>query len=497
MLKILGWHKTACTGLTRRDLLWAGGLAFAGFGTDELLRLQQAHGGMTGAGQGFGKAKQCILIYLFGGASQLETFDPKPFAPADIRGELGSIETSIPGYRVCEFLPRIAEILDRTTVVRSLTHPYPIHGSAFTLTSTPTLDVRMQLNAQDPKHWPYIGSVVQYLDELGFDRSAIPRVRNVALPWLLSSRRPHPSRNGGPYGAFLGSTYDPIWTDFRGQATQAANYVFGGKVARVMDPYGGIEPDYHFTFSTQTEETQIQLDALDRRISLLTQLKRAQRRFGTERTRAFDRHQHLANSLVTSSPVADALDADREDRSIREEYGMNLFGQSCLVARRLIESGVKFVTVFWDEVGSVNAAWDTHYEHYPRLKTQLLPGLDTGLAALVKDLDRRGLLDETLVVCTTEHGRTPKITSQDQGGRDHWSRAYSSILAGGGLARGRVIGTTDRIAGDVADSPVSPKDILATMYHLLGVDPNAIIKDNSGREFRVAGEGQLLPEVIA
>ena len=355
----------------------------------------------------------------------------------------------------------------------------------------------MQLNAKDPKHWPYIGSVVQYLDEVGLDRSKTPLIRNVALPWLLSSRRPHPSRNGGPYGAFLGSTYDPIWTDFMGQATQAANYVFGGKVARVMDPYGGIEPDYRFKFSTQTEEKHIQLDALNRRMSLLTQLKRAQRRFDTERTRGFDRHQQLANSLVTSSPVADALEADREDQSIREKYGMNLFGQSCLVARRLIEAGVKFVTVFWDEVGSVNAAWDTHYEHYPRLKTQLLPGLDTGFAALVKDLESRGLLDETLVVCTTEHGRTPKITSQDQGGRDHWSRAYSSILAGGGLARGRVIGATDRIASDVVDSPVSPKDILATMYHLLGIDPNAIIRDDSGREFRVAGEGQLLPEMIA
>jgi hypothetical protein len=178
--------------------------------------------------------------------------------------------------------------------------------------------------------------------------------------------------------------------------------------------------------------------------------------------------------------------------------------QSMLVARRLVEAGSRFVTVFWDEYGSVNSAWDTHYWHYPRLTEQLLPGLDRAYSALMLDLEQRGLLEETLVLCISEHGRTPKLdphgdhpSGTDQGGRNHWSRAYSSVLAGAGICRGKVVGRTDRIAGDVEKAPVSPQDLLATTYHLLGIDPHTIIQDQTGRLYPVGGNGRILREVLA
>jgi hypothetical protein len=438
-----------------------------------------------GADRSFGTAKRCLLLYLFGAASQLETFDVKPDAPAEVRGELKTIPTRVPGLRLCEGLPRLARVADRLTVVRSLTHPYPIHSSAFALTSIPTIDIPTQLNARDPKHWPYIGSVVAYLD----GPRARRRLANIALPWLLSTRRPHPSRNGGPYGAFLGPALDPIWTEFEGVATRAASYEFGGKITTIRDPYGGVEPDCRFTLSVGGSKPG-DLDRLARRASLLDRLDRT-------RGNSFDHSRDLALSLLNSAGVGQALDLRREPMATRERYGMTLFGQSCLVARRLLESNARFVTVFWDEYGSVNSAWDTHYQHYPRLKEQLLPGLDFALSALVEDLEARGLLQETVVACLTEHGRTPRLDNAPGGGRDHWSRAYSCVFAGAGLAAGKVVGRTDRIAADVVETPISPKDVLATLYHLLGVGPETTVPDRLGRPVPVPGEGKVRHEMLA
>ena len=186
----------------------------------------------------------------------------------------------------------------------------------------------------------------------------------------------------------------------------------------------------------------------------------------------------------------------REPLAVRDSYGMTLFGQGCLAARRLVEAGSKFVTVFWDGYGQFSGcAWDTHANHFPRLKEYLLPGFDRAYAGLVRDLRARGLLDETLVLCLSEHGRTPQIDSKPKGaGRHHWSRAYSAALAGGGAARGRVVGATDRIGGDVKDTPVSPKDVLATAFHLLGIDPHTTVPDRLGRPVPIAGEGVARPE---
>src|SRR5581483_2205255 len=203
MIRILGSRKLLCDGLSRRDFLQVGALGGLG-----LAALPHARSAPHGALPGFGKAKSVILLFLYGGVSQLETFDPKPDAPLEIRGRLGSLPSSIPGCRVCEGLPRVARVLDRSTVIRSMTHPYPIHGTAFSVTSTPTLDTPMQDNPRDPRHWPFIGSVIDYLENTHRPNTRPPLPRNIALPFLHSSRRRHIIHNAGPYGAFLGRAYD-------------------------------------------------------------------------------------------------------------------------------------------------------------------------------------------------------------------------------------------------------------------------------------------------
>jgi uncharacterized protein (DUF1501 family) len=205
----------------------------------------------------------------------------------------------------------------------------------------------------------------------------------------------------------------------------------------------------------------------------------------------------MAFNLIGSEKVRTALDLAREPLPLRESYGMTLFGQAALTARRLVEAGSRFVSVFWDEYGLAGSAWDTHWDHYPRMKDELLPGLDGTLGGLIEDLDRRGLLDETLVLCLSEHGRTPRIQNVRGGGRDHWSQAYSVLLAGGGVARGRVVGKTDKIGGTVAERPVSPKDVLATVYHLLGIDLETLLTDRTGRPMPLVPQGSVIQEVLA
>jgi uncharacterized protein (DUF1501 family) len=197
--------------------------------------------------------------------------------------------------------------------------------------------------------------------------------------------------------------------------------------------------------------------------------------------------------------MREALDIGRESMDLREQYGMTLFGQACLAARRLVEAGSKFITVFWDGFGQFSGcAWDTHANHYPRLKEYLLPGFDLAYSSLIRDLDTRGLLDETLVIWMSEHGRTPKIDSKPAGaGRHHWSRVYSAVLAGGGIARGTAVGSSDKLGGEVRDTPVSPKDILATAFHLLGIDPHTTVLDRLNRPLPIAGSGVVRPELFA
>ncbi len=482
MLRVLGSGRRLCDGLTRRDLLRAGSLCFGGLGLSGLLRLRQASADGASAESSFGKAKRCMVLYLYGSPSQLETFDMKPQAPLEIRGTMKPIPSSLPGLDVCEHLPHTAKVMDRVTVVRSVTHPYPIHGIAYAMTGATATDVNMELSPRDPRHQPYFGSCVEFVDEMkrGGRPAAVPQ--NVAFPFPLSTKRTGEVHRAGPYAAYLGSQYDPIWTEFVGRATRTVQKTLRDMKIDVADPYIGCSADTHFRLSSTARPPELTLDRLNRRRSLLEQFDEARRDLEqTAAGRSLSKFQQLAFSLLDSPKVAQALDIRDEPDSTRDLYGRTLFGQACLAGRRMLEAGTRLVSVFWDEYGLAGDAWDTHWNHFPRMIDQLLPGFDRAFSGLIIDLDRRGLLDETLVVVVSEHGRTPKINRNAGGGRDHWSRAYSVVFAGGGVKRGEVIGATDDQAADVTSRPVSPKDLLATMYHLLGIDPHTTIPDREGR----------------
>lgn len=501
MLRILGSPKRLCTGLTRRDLLHVGGLGLLGGMTlPQLLQSQQAQAAPEGdLASSFGRAKRCIVLYLYGAPSQLETVDMKPNAPEEIRGTMRPIPSSLPGLDVCEHLPHMASMMDRVTVVRSLNHQHPIHGVAYAMTGVPTIDVGMELSPHDPRHHPYFGSVVEYWDRKARGGRLSEFPQNVALPFPFSSQRTGEVFRAGPYAAYLGSRYNPVWTEFQGEATRSVIKTLQASEVDCRDPYLGCSDDSHFRLSATALPDELTIDRLDRRRSLLEQFDQQRRELErSEQGRALSEFQQMAFSLINSPKVAEALDIRREPRETRDLYGMTLFGQACLGARRMIEAGTRLVSVFWDEYGLAGDAWDTHWNHYPRMVDQLLPGLDKAFSGLVIDLDRRGLLDETLVVCISEHGRTPKLNTQKGGGRDHWARAYSALFAGGGIRRGNVVGATDSQAGDVTERPVSPKDALATMYHLLGIDPHGAIQDRTGRPVPVVpSESEVIREMLA
>jgi hypothetical protein len=476
MLRILGSAKRLCDGLTRREALCAGGLGALGLALPDLLAAAEAG---TKPGRRFGQAKQCILLYLYGAPSQLETFDLKPDAPSDVRSQFKPIATAVPGVGICEHLPRTARVMDRVTLLRSLTSPYNIHNVAYALSGVPATDIPMELNPRDARHWPCFGSVLDYLAGQAGKKRDVPG--QVALPWKFSSRS-EPFRRGGPFGGFLGAGYDPVWAEFHGKATQP-------------DPYGGVEPNLRFQVSPPGT-AGVTLDRLSRRRSLLEQFETARRAADAPEVRGFDRHRQMALGLLTSSKMGRALDVQREPRALRDRYGMTLFGQATLTARRLIEHGARLATVFWDEFKEANSAWDTHVRQETRLKDELLPGFDLAYSALVTDLEARGLLDETLVIVLSEHGRTPKLNKTPGGGREHWSGAFCALLAGGGVRKGQVIGATDRIAGYPREHPVSPKDVLATVYHLLGVGPDTHLHDREGKPVALVPGGQVLTAAI-
>lgn len=498
MLRVLGSQRKLCHGVSRRDFLHAGTLGAGGLGLSQLLSSGQSTEA-SDVGDGFGKAKNCILLFLYGSPSQLETFDMKPKAPVEIRGTMKPIASSVPGLDVCELLPHTSKIMDRTTVIRSMTHDHPIHGVAYAMTGIPSIDVGMELNPYDPAHHPWFGSVVEYVDRQRRGGEA-DFVQNVALPFHFSSQRSDQPFRAGPYGAFLGAGFNPTWTEFVGKGTvdihkERANgqFSFDGP-----EPYLGCDRGTHFRVASTAPLPNVTLDRLNRRKSLLGQFD--QRRRDLEKHaagRSLGKFQEMAFSLIGSPRVAEALDTRREPQSTRDLYGMTLFGQGCLAARRMIEAGTRLCSVFWDEYGLAGDAWDTHAGHYPRMNDQLMPPFDRAFSGLILDLEQRGLLDETLVVCLSEHGRTPKLNSAVGGGRDHWARAYSAIFAGGGTTRGNVIGSTDSHAGDVTSRPVGPKDVLATMHSLLGIDPHTTIPDRNGRPVTIVPEdSQVVTEMI-
>ena len=383
MLRILNTPRRLCTGLTRRELLEAGGTSLLGITLPQLLQADAAAAeskAVRALPDGFGSAKRCIILFLYGSPSQMETVDMKPEAPVEIRGTMLPIASSLPGLDICEHMPRMARMMDRVTVLRSIHHEYPIHGVAYAMTGTPAIDVNMELSPTDPRHHPYFGSVVEYIDR-GRRGGLAPFPQNVALPFPFSTQRTGEVHRAGPYASYLGTTFNPIWTEFLGAADRSVYKTLRDMNVEVFDPYVGCKTDASFRLASTSLPESLTLDRLDRRRSLLTQMNDVRRDLeATDRGRSLNSFQQMAYSLLQSQAVSEALDVRKESAATRELYGMTLFGQSCLAARRMIEAGTRLVSVFWDEYGLAGDAWDTHWNHFPRMTDQLLPGLDKGFS---------------------------------------------------------------------------------------------------------------------
>lgn len=503
MLKILGSANTFGRDCHRREVLRAGALSTLGLTLPQLLQWQAAASdNIHPTGSAFGAAKRVLLLYLQGAASQFETWDPKPDAPVEIRGQWGAIPTSVPGVVISEKLPKLARFVDRLAIVRSMTHDHNNHSNIYTLSGFPAIDFTSETNPLDIRHRPFFGSVLDYLGDHRADVTPRPIPQNMGLPFKFSTHSPF-FRRAGPYGSFLGQGYDPVWTEFEGQSTRKAARVVlfdQNQTQEIADPFLGITPESRLQVSRDARmRPDMTLDRMQTRRTLLEQLdgQRAHldRSFAGQ---SLDRFSDMAYSLMTSPILREALDVGRETIALRQQYGMNLFGQSVLTARRLLEAGCPLVSVFWDEYKIVNTAWDTHFDHFTRLENELLPGFDSAVSSLLADLEARGMLRDTLILCLSEHGRTPKIEQGKRGGgRDHWSKSYSVMLAGAGVRPGIVVGASDAQGTFVKDRPVSPEDILATMYHLKGIDPDTTIPDRLGRPVRLVDGGNRIAELLA
>ena len=478
MLNVLGNASRLCDGTTRRQLLQAGAISTLGLSLPNVL---QAEAATTPRG---GSAKAVILVNLLGGPSHIDMFDVKPDAPSDVRGEFKPIATSLPGYQVCEHLPLTARLAHRSTVIRTHAHLYNTHSPYNMLTgySGPVVDG----NAFKPTDHPSIGAVMQHA---GMVSDSVP-------PYVWMPSHPGHSqskRRAGPYGGFLGSKYDPLFTIYDEKFDLAA---LKGNVNVHDNPPVPRDAPRLLALDRLPE---VSLNRLNLRQSLLQQLDQSVGRLQSSSTR--DRltfFKQKAFDLLTSSKTRDAFDISKEPESVRRHYGKNLFGSCMLTARRLVESGVRFVGVTTESSykGGVGAGqWDTHSNNFGLLKNFNLPTLDRNYSALIEDLDQHGLLDSTLVVLMGEMGRTPRV--KKNGGRDHWTQCGFIVLTGGGVKQGMLYGQSDDMGAFPIDNPVSSADYVATIYQLLGLDPHMTISDLSGRPVSIAFEGRPISEVIA
>ncbi len=478
MLTVLGTPSRACEGTTRRQLLQAGGAGLLGLSLPKLLQAE--------AEQPFqnARAKSVIFLFLFGGPSQLDTFDMKPDAPTTIRGPFQAVASRTPGLRICEHLSRCAAVSDKFAVIKTMTHDYNDHSGGGHYIQTGQrwrVPIGGGFNVT-PQDWPSMGSVVKYYvqraDNAGREMSpyvVVPNFLGRLQEYRVQLRRP------GETAGWLGRGYDPLNTRIDKR---------DGK----DNPYFRDCTDDELNFQIQGLEARegVTLDRLDRRRTLLQQLD-DQRRLADEygSVQAFDKFRQQALELVTSEATRRAFDIRRESDQLRDQYGRHLFGQSTLVARRLVDAGARFVTVHFDGVDGYS--WDSH-QNSDNVKQHLLPSLDQALSALLNDLDQRGLLDETLVVAMGEMGRTPKANAQ--WGRDHWSMLFPAVLAGAGIRGGSVYGETDKDAAYAVSHPVSPEDLAATIYHALGIDHDWRVRDFQDRPVPILDRGRPLLELF-
>ena len=478
MLSIQGRPQRVCSGLTRRELLQAGGAGLFGLSLPALLAAEQA-----GAGLGKGRAKSVIFLYLFGGPSQLETFDMKPEAPSKLRGPFNPIASRTPDLRICEHMPRLAQMSEQFCVVRTMTHPHNDHNACHYIQTghkwTRSANNGQDVNVRDTD-WPAMGSVVEYLSRQ--NASAGPRLfpDYVYLPNRLGHLQGYDRT--GQYAGWLGTPYNPLATDIRKRDAKD-NPFFRNCTDDELD----------FRIKGLVPASEMPLDRLDRRRDLLTQFDEARRNLETARAHhSYDGIRQRAMDLVTSEKIRTALDIRRETDTLRDQYGRHLFGQSTLMARRIVEAGCRFVTVAWDAPDGYG--WDSHVTSED-LRKFLIPSFDQTFAALITDLRERGLLDETLVVALGEMGRTPAATGA--WGRGHWSFTFPAILAGAGIRGGMVYGRTDKDAAYPVDHPTSPEDLAATIYAALGIDPELRLPDPQGRPVPMIDGGNVLKELLS
>ena len=467
----------------RRTFLMAGGVGCLG-GNLVSTGLGAGATSLEAVGSGRRKiAKSAIMIWLSGGASHIDTWDMKPDAPLEYRGEFQPVATSAPGIELCEHLPHLAKQAHHLSIVRSLgdfhrgtgDHHAGYYTNLTGHSPDPTFHRLLNARTPYPTDWPSMASVV-----------AMKRPPHPSLPNAITL----PQKEGAPeytrpgqFAARLGIEYDPLFVD--GSRTQPLD----------------------FTVPALALQGQTTREQMASRRELLATIDRAQRL--AEQSVAltdYQKHQQKAFSLLTSRETKSAFDIAAEPESIRQKYGSSITATSMLMARRLVEAGVPFVTIFWkadkelDTLCKSGGGWDTHGNNFNCLKDRLLPEFDKPYAALLDDLDQRGLLDETLVIVTSEMGRRPKIGDPRSGGvsgagRDHWTHAMSTLLAGGGIKGGQVYGSTDKLAEYPKDNPVGAEHIARTMFHSLGID-DLSAKDREGRPFHLMEEGRILTELF-
>ncbi len=429
-----------CRGLSRRTFLRLGGLASLGLTLPDYLRAA------TTAPAASRKDVRCILMWMQGGPSHIDTFDPKPDAPAEIRGEFKTIPTTLPGVRFTEHLPQLAKLTDLYSVIRGHDPRNGSHGVADHIMMT-----GHKFNASLP--FPCFGSVVA--KERGY--------ADGMLPFVQMGKNIDRRFNGGIAG-FLGDEYNPfeVHDDPNAAVFRVRDLSIAGDAERVR---------------------------LERRYEMLNDLEQYQKSIenSAQPVKARDVFYEKAHGLITSPAAKKAFDVSAESDKLRERYGRTPLGQSCLVARRLIEAGVQFVTV-------TDGGWDTHVSNFKTLKERLLPRLDLAFSALLEDLSVRGMLENTMVVWFGDFGRTPKINPS--AGRDHWASAGVACMAGGGIKPGQIVGQTNGLAEFVTDSPASPQDLAATIYHTLGVPLHTWYKAQDGRPIELCPEGKPIKQLV-
>jgi hypothetical protein len=458
------------TGLRRDFLRIGGGLAVAGFSLphwDGAARAGESAGARTTPVTG--RARSCILVYLLGGPPHLDMFDLKPQAPAEVRGPFRPIATNIPGIEICEHLPRLSRMADKYALVRSISYPNSNHTPMiyYTLTGRQTERPEEDNDVRPPQRtdYPHVGSVLSKLRDGDQAMPAYVAVPEVATRNSISGEFQRGARlplRGGTAG-FLGARFDPL-------------------------PMNG-QPGSLDAIPALTPPVEVDRDRFHRRSALLDLLNRPARS-----SRDFDDVRHRAALLTGASSHGQRapFTLDGEPVALRERYGDHRFGRSLLMARRLVDSGVSLVAVHFNEM-TVCDGWDTHSKNFEGLQSELLPMVDQSLSALLEDLDQRGLLDETLVLCLGEFGRTPKINAN--AGRDHWGPCSTTFVAGGGLRMGQVVGASDKIGAFPTTEPIPPVDVHATMFHALGLEPHQIISDPFGRPFEIC-TGSVIRQLV-